>query len=68
MGRSWNTTEQPADCHLAFLIEMEKRGIPSRMGKYIDEAPYRREIERLKAGAKSKACAHRTEPPAAVRL
>jgi hypothetical protein len=28
---------------------MGKRGIPSRMGKYIDEAPYRWELDRLKA-------------------
>jgi hypothetical protein len=47
--RSLRYTEQPADRHLAFLIEMEKLGIPSRMGKYIDEAPYRRQIDRLKA-------------------
>lgn len=48
-GAQLEYTQQPADCHLAFLIEMEKRGIPSRMGKYIDEAPYRWELDRLKA-------------------
>ena len=37
-GAQLEYTEQPTDCHLAFLIEMEKRGISSRMGKYLDEA------------------------------
>ena len=51
-GAQLEYTEQPADCHLAFLIEMDKRGIPSRMGKYIDEAPYRQQLERLKTEGK----------------
>jgi hypothetical protein len=42
-------SEQPRECHLAFLIEMEKRGIKSQMGKYIDEALYYKEIQRLTA-------------------
>jgi hypothetical protein len=51
-GAQLDYAEQPRECHLAFLIEMEKRGIRSRMGAYIDEAPYMREIERLKAAGK----------------
>jgi hypothetical protein len=51
-GAQLEYAEQPRQCHLAFLIEMEKRGIQSRMGKYLDEAPYREEIERLRAAGK----------------
>jgi uncharacterized RmlC-like cupin family protein len=48
-GAQLEYAEQPRECHLAFLIEMERRAIQSQMGQYIDEAPYRLEIERLKA-------------------
>jgi len=37
-GAQIDYDNQPPECRLAFLIEMEKRGIKSRMGKYIDEA------------------------------
>ena len=45
--------EQPRRCHLDFLIEMDKRGIKSQMGAFLDEAPYFAELKRLKAAAGS---------------
>jgi mannose-6-phosphate isomerase-like protein (cupin superfamily) len=51
-GAQLEYDEQPGECHLAFLIEMEKRGIKSRMGKYVDEGPYMKEIEGLRAAGK----------------
>lgn len=41
--------DQPFRCHLDFLIELEKAGVKSIMGEYIDEAPYYEALERLKA-------------------
>jgi mannose-6-phosphate isomerase-like protein (cupin superfamily) len=51
-GAQIDYDKQPSECHLAFLIEMEKRGIKSRMGKYIDETPYIKKIEELKTAGK----------------
>lgn len=48
-GAQIDYDQQPPQCHLAFLIEMEKRGMKSRMGQYIDEAPYIKKIEELGA-------------------
>jgi mannose-6-phosphate isomerase-like protein (cupin superfamily) len=47
-GAQLEYDQQPFRCHLAFLAEMEKRGIASHMGRYIDEAPYIAELARLK--------------------
>jgi hypothetical protein len=47
-GSELGYDEQPFRCHLEFLIEMEKRDIQSRMGEFLDEAPYIAELAKLK--------------------
>jgi mannose-6-phosphate isomerase-like protein (cupin superfamily) len=47
-GAQLDYGEQPFRCHIDFLTEMDKNGVKSRMGKYIDETPYLRALEQLK--------------------
>ena len=41
--------EQPARCHLDFLIEIGKRDVASKMDQFLEEGPYLAELERLNA-------------------
>ena len=47
-GAQLEYEDQPFRCHLDFLIELEKVGVKSEMGDYIDEAPYFAAIEAMK--------------------
>ena len=46
--------DQPFRCHLEFLIELEKIGVKSDMGGYVDEAPYIEAIEAMKKDGRLK--------------
>ncbi len=53
-GAQLEYEDQPFQCHLDFLIELEKVGVKSEMSDYIDEAPYFEAIEAMKKDGKLK--------------